>query len=84
MMPHRATMDPPPARAANAATAVSAQATVRAAPATPPAGATMQCKDGTYLFGAPAPGRCDANGGLGGILPAARTAPPPPARQRRP
>lgn len=74
---------PPPAvppRAAPAPLAAVAAVPVSA----PPAGATMHCKDGTYLFGAPAPGRCDANGGLTGMLPATRSAPPPPPQQRRP
>jgi hypothetical protein len=44
----------------------------------------MLCKDGTYLLGAPAAGRCDANGGLAGVLPSARPAPPPPSLPRRP
>ena len=59
-------------------------ARVVAAPAVPPAGATMRCKDGTWLTGAPGEGRCSANGGTAAILAPARAAPPPPARSRRP
>ena len=80
MMPGRAAPPAPVAR-------VTAQAAMQAAPApaaAPPAGATMRCKDGTFLSGAPDASRCDANGGLAAILPAARPAPPPPPRQRRP
>jgi hypothetical protein len=57
---------------------------VVAADAAPPAGATMRCKDGTYLFGATVPAACDANGGLGVALPSPRSAPPPPSLPRRP
>lgn len=45
---------------------------------TPPAGATMRCKDGTWLFGAPSAGRCASNGGLAVILPPAPSVPPAP------
>jgi hypothetical protein len=44
----------------------------------------MLCRDGTYLFGAPAESRCDANGGTAAILPAPTPAPAPPSRPRRP
>lgn len=47
---------------------------------TPPAGATMRCKDGTWLTGSPAASRCDRNGGLAAILPAASTPPQGPPR----
>lgn len=58
------------------------EATVQAAPvpAAPPAGATMRCKDGTWLTGAPDAARCGANGGLAAILPQAPPPPPPPRR----
>ncbi len=46
----------------------------------PPAGATMRCKDGSWLAGAAVASRCDGNGGLAVILPA--LAPPPPAPAR--
>ena len=46
-----------------------------------PAGATMQCKDGTFLFGAPAESRCAQNGGVAAILP---TNPPAPPSAKRP
>ena len=42
-----------------------------------PDGATMQCKDGTYLFGAPSDERCRQNGGVGVTF-------PPSGRSRRP
>jgi hypothetical protein len=47
---------------------------------TPPAGATMRCKDGTWLFGAPSAARCDRNGGLATILPVRAAPPPAPPR----
>ena len=36
-----------------------------------PANATVQCKDGTFLFGAPSESRCAQNGGVAAILPVA-------------
>jgi hypothetical protein len=57
-------------------------ARVVAQPSAPPAGATMRCKDGTWLSGAPAAGRCDANGGTAVILPSPRPAPPTPLPHR--
>ena len=67
---------------------VSAVATAKAsviAPArvasAPPATSTMQCKDGTFLYGAPSADRCANNGGLAAIF--ARPI-PPPARPSRP
>lgn len=47
-------------------------------PETPPAGATMRCKDGTWLSGTADAARCANNGGLLVILPPVRTPPPPP------
>jgi len=82
LMPQRAA---PPARAVAARMPVSAPAAARAAaPSAAPApeGATMRCKDGTYLTGAPSEGRCDAYGGVAAVLPAPRTAPPPPLPRR--
>lgn len=76
-----------PARATPPATPPGAQPAVQAAPATPaqsatpPADATMRCKDGTWLAGTPTAARCDANGGLATILP---PTPPPGAPPRRP
>jgi hypothetical protein len=52
--------------------------------ATPPVGATMRCKDGTYLGGAPSDAACAGHGGLAAAIAAPRTAPPPPTRPRRP
>lgn len=49
---------------------------------TPPAGATMRCRDGTWLTGAAVASRCDANGGSAVILPAAPAAPPAPRPPR--
>jgi hypothetical protein len=72
---------PPPAPVAAAPTAVRAAV---APPSAPPAGASMHCKDGTYLTGTAAPGRCDANGGVAAVLPAAKQTPPPPSVHRTP
>ena len=47
----------------------------------PPAGATMHCKDGTYLTGTPNKDRCANNGGLAAILPSTPPAPAAPARR---
>ena len=83
-MPPRTT---PPAPSATTRVAVAPMAMQAAAPASaaaPPAGATMRCKDGSYLAGTPAPGACAANGGLAAVLPAPRTPPPAPALLRRP
>lgn len=77
-MPEVRTPVPPPARAA-APVAAARAATPEVAP---PAGATMRCKDGTYLTGAPAAGRCDSYGGLAVVLPPARETPPPPLPRR--
>ena len=41
----------------------------------PPAGATMRCRDGTWLSGTPSDSRCAQNGGLAVILPAPRAVP---------
>lgn len=51
---------------------------VMAAPAAasqPPAGATMRCKDGTWLSGAPAAERCTDRGGVATVLPPERVPP---------
>jgi hypothetical protein len=50
----------------------------------PPAGATMRCKDGTYLTGTPAADRCANNGGVAAIIPARAPASAQPAAQKRP
>lgn len=73
---------PPEAPSATRSVAPVAASRVAAPDAAPPAGATMRCKDGTYLTGAPAAGRCDAYGGLAVVLPPAREAPPPPLPRR--
>jgi len=72
----------PPPRPTAAAALVAAPLVDPTAP--PPDGATMRCKDGTYLFGAPSAGRCGANGGVAAELPAPRTAPAAPPEVRRP
>jgi hypothetical protein len=62
---------------------VPVAAAVQAAltPSTPPAGATMRCKDGTWFSGTPDAARCVSNGGLAVILPPSNPpVPPPPAR----
>ena len=72
VLPHASTPHLSPARSA-----AKSQGSV-AASAVPPAGATMRCKDGTYLSGPPAAGRCDPYGGLASLLPAnGKPAPPP-------
>ena len=77
-MPKRAI--PPSAIAAAAAVQASVIAPARVALA-PPASATMQCKDGTFLYGAASADRCTNNGGLAAIF----THPTPaPARPSRP
>jgi hypothetical protein len=47
----------------------------------PPAGATMRCKDGTYLSGTASANRCANNGGLAAILPPPPPVPPTPAKR---
>jgi hypothetical protein len=53
-------------------------------PSTPPADATMRCKDGTWFSGTPDAAQCASNGGLAVILPPSNPpvppAPQPPAR----
>jgi hypothetical protein len=73
MPPHQKTV----VRKASPALAVSAAAAIQA----PPAGATMHCKDGTYLTGAPSKDRCANNGGVAAILPSTPPAPAAPARR---
>lgn len=79
-LPPLARRDPPPrvAPAMAAATAVSARG-----PGTdvPPTGATARCKDGSYLTGNPAPGRCGARGGVAVELAIPRQPTPPPPRR---
>ena len=77
-MPKRTT--PPSALAAAAAVSANVIAPARVGLAPPPT-ATMQCKDGTFLYGAPSADRCAINGGLAAIF----THPTPaPARPTRP
>ena len=56
-----------------------AQRIASADPAPPP-GATMRCKDGTFLTGVASEPRCAGNGGLGVTFPATPT-PQPPLRR---
>ena len=62
---------------------VTGAAASRAAPAPPatppPAGATMRCRDGTYLGGTPTASACDAHAGLAMTMPVRGTPPPPAA-----
>ena len=77
-MPKRVT--PPSALAAASTINAAVIAPARVA-LIPPATATMQCKDGTFLYGAPSADRCANNGGLAAIF----THPTPaPARPSRP
>jgi hypothetical protein len=78
-MPPRAIAPPAPiaASAANRNVITTQRATLNVGV---PAGATMQCKDGTFLFGTPADSRCAQNGGVAAIMPT--PAPPPPAPRR--
>ena len=69
----------PPAPRLNLAPRASAQ--VVEAPTAPPSGATMRCKDGSYLTGRPSADRCDGNAGVAVIFPAAPVSPPTPARR---
>jgi len=83
VMPSRTTPPAPTAAARVPAPAMAMQAATPAN-AAPPAGATMRCKDGTYLGGTPASGACGGHGGLAVVLPAPRTPPAAPAKPRRP
>ena len=77
ILPQSRTPRPPVAARMPLSAPAAARATAPSeAPA--PVGATMRCKDGTYLTGAPAAGRCDAYGGLAAVLPVPRTPPPLP------
>ena len=88
--PAKPAADAPAARVANparktpVAIAPAATKTVLTAEA-PPIGATMRCKDGTYLTGTPSADRCSGNGGVSVTYPA-QTAPvsPRPQPQKRP
>ena len=79
LLPGRITGPPPVAAATRAPVMTRA-----AAPANgvAPAGATMRCKDGTYLSGATAASRCDSFGGVAALLVAPPAAPAPPRPHR--
>ena len=65
----------------NASSAITPAQRVASAGAAPPAGATMRCKDGTFLTGAASEQRCAGNGGLSVTFPAPPKTPQPPARR---
>jgi hypothetical protein len=66
---------PAPPAAAPSVRAATTQPAPNARDDAPPAGATMRCRDGTWLSGTPSDSRCDRNGGLAVILPAPRSVP---------
>ena len=73
---------PIPAPPAPSATPVAAaSATPARALSAPPQGATMLCKDGSYLNGAPVESRCADRGGLASMFPQPLAAPRAPVRQ---
>lgn len=67
---------PPPAPVA-AAQASAEDAAAARATATPPVGATMRCKDGTWMTGAQDASRCANAGGVAVLITQPRTPPPP-------
>jgi len=69
---------PPAAAGRVAAPAAAMRATPVAAAETPPAGATMRCKDGTWLNGTTAAGACAGHAGLAMTVPQVRGTPHPP------
>jgi hypothetical protein len=79
-MAHRATAATAPVRRAVTSQSVRPATAEQA----PPAGATMRCKDGTYLTGVASADRCSGNGGLAVIFPVRPVAPTAPAAQKRP
>jgi len=74
-MPQRAA--PPPAVSHVAAPAAAVRANPAATATTPPAGATMRCKDGTWLNGTRAAGACAGHAGLAMTVPLRGPAPRP-------
>jgi hypothetical protein len=80
----RASTPPRPGAASAANAPVSAQISrsVVRTPDAAPAGATMRCKDGTWLTGARSADRCANNGGVATIVTAQQA--PPPQPQKRP
>ena len=66
---------PAPPAATPSVRAATPQPAANARNDAPPAGASMRCRDGTWLSGTPSESRCDRNGGLAVILPAPRSAP---------
>ncbi len=74
----------PPPRPGTATASTQPARSVAVAPAAIPIGATMHCKDGTYLSGTPAADRCANNGGLAAILPVQRANPTTPRAPSRP
>lgn len=74
----------PPPPAATRIISTPAATRAAAASATPPAGATMRCRDGTFLSGAPSDAACAGHSGLAAALMPPRPAPVAPAKVRRP
>jgi hypothetical protein len=70
-----------PPRRAPVATASTVSRNLIPATEAPPIGATMRCKDGTYLTGAGSTGRCANNGGVAAMYPALPASPPAPRPQ---
>lgn len=82
VQPLRAVPAPPKPLSADAR--IAAAALVVAPAGRTPTGATMQCKDGTYLTGAASAGRCANNGGVAATYPApAPSVSPKPQPQRK-
>ena len=81
MLPPRAE---PPLKASTASAAAAANVQALAAQhaerLAPPSNATMQCKDGTFLYGKPSDDRCAGNGGVAAIFSHPTPAPARPAR----
>lgn len=64
-----------------AASAITPAQRIASADPAPPPGATMRCKDGTFLTGVASEQRCAGNGGLGVSFPAPVETPRPPLRR---
>ena len=64
-----------------AALAVTPAQRIASADPAPPPGATMRCKDGTFLTGVASEQRCAGNGGLGVTFQATPATPQPPVRR---
>ena len=71
----------PPVPKPIVASAVTPAQRIASADAAPPAGATMRCKDGTFLSGEASEQRCAGYGGLGVTFQATPAIPQPPPRR---